>query len=62
LKGLHKVNEKWHAANRMPENPSREQRVRWHAAHAAACGCREVPASLLAEVEALGRKASERTN
>lgn len=42
----------------MPPNPSREERVMWHAEHAANCGCRPVPASLAKEVAGVrsGRK------
>ena len=52
-----RMNKEWHAAHAMPPNPTREQRIVWHAEHAVACACRPVPASLLAEVEALNRKA-----
>ena len=51
-----RINEKGHRGHRMPHNPTRLERVRWHAEHAAACGCRPVPAGLTAEVKAL-RKA-----
>ncbi len=55
-----KINEKWHRAHVMPKNPKREERIRWHAEHSEACGCREVPPSLLVEVKALRR--TERAN
>lgn len=57
-----KVNEEWHDVNRMPRNPTRTQRAEWHVGHVAACGCRPVPPSLVAEVKALGRKQAGRTN
>ena len=41
----------WHRTHPMPVKPRREQRVAWHAEHALVCGCREVPASLKADVE-----------
>jgi hypothetical protein len=44
------MNKAWHAANPMPPSASREQRVRWHAAHARACACRAVPAGLRKDV------------
>jgi len=50
------MNKGWHAAHVMPPNATREQRIAWHAEHAAECGCRPVPPSLQAEVKALGRK------
>ena len=47
-----KVNEEWHGAHMMPKNPTRAQRVKWHAEHELACGCRPVPASLMLDVAA----------
>lgn len=41
-----KINAKWHQAHRMPKNATLDQRVAWHIAHAKACGCREIPASI----------------
>ena len=49
-----KINREWHNGHRMPDNPTREQRVAWHAAHVAACACRPVPPGLAAEVKAMG--------
>jgi hypothetical protein len=57
-----KINGEWHDAHRMPANPTRAQRVEWHAEHALACGCRPVPADLAEEVKALNRKRTSRTN
>jgi hypothetical protein len=34
----------------MPPKATREQRVAWHVAHAAACGCREIPLSIRPDV------------
>ena len=56
------MNKQWHATHVMPPNPTREQRIAWHAEHAAVCGCRPVPPNLLAEIEALSRKKSGRDN
>lgn len=41
-----KLNKEWHQANRMPENPTMEQRIAWHIEHAKNCGCREMPESV----------------
>jgi hypothetical protein len=57
-----KTNAEWHRANRMPKNPTEEQRVQWHAAHAEACGCRAVPPALAAKIRALKRKSPGRAN
>jgi hypothetical protein len=35
----------------MPPKATREQRIKWHVAHAAACGCRAIPESIRADVE-----------
>lgn len=47
------LNKAWHQSNRMSPKATREQRIRWHAAHAMACGCRAVPESIKSEVEKL---------
>ncbi len=45
-----KVSEEWHAAHVMAKNPTRAQRIAWHADHAEMCGCRPVPPGMEAEV------------
>ncbi|MES1148286.1 MAG: hypothetical protein ABUL53_03810 [Bradyrhizobium guangdongense] len=59
------LNKEWHRSNRMlPKSSSkaamRAKRITWHAAHAAACGCREIPESIRADVQKLlkGRRKS----
>ncbi|MGX1104416.1 MULTISPECIES: hypothetical protein [Bradyrhizobium] len=47
------LNREWHRAHRMPPRATREQRIKWHVAHAAACACRPVPDSIKADVEKL---------
>lgn len=44
------MNKAWHDANPMPPNATLDQRVAWHVAHAAACGCRDMPESVKAEL------------
>jgi hypothetical protein len=46
-----KTNARWHVAHRMPRNPSLQQRVSWHVAHAAHCACRPMPATVVAELK-----------
>ena len=41
-----KTNRMWHEKNRMPKNPSLEERVKWHKEHIKNCACRPVPESL----------------
>jgi hypothetical protein len=45
------LNKEWHRSHRMPPGATREQRIKWHVAHARACGCREVPDSIKSDVE-----------
>jgi hypothetical protein len=47
------LNREWHRLNRMPPKATREQRIKWHVAHARACGCRDIPDSIKSEVERL---------
>ncbi|MBR1032338.1 hypothetical protein [Bradyrhizobium liaoningense] len=44
------LNKEWQRSHRMPPKATREQRVAWHVAHAAACGCREIPLSIRPDV------------
>jgi hypothetical protein len=44
------MNATWHAKHPMPKRPTLEERVAWHRAHARQCGCRPIPAPLLALV------------
>jgi len=46
-----KINKQWHEANLMPKNPTIEQRIAWHVQHQQACGCREVPETIKAEIK-----------
>jgi len=48
------INEKWHRANRMPKNPSLEQRIKWHQEHAKYCTCRPIPEKLIIEMKKRG--------
>ncbi len=40
---MKKINEEWHKANRMPKNPTMEQRITWHLEHQKNCNCRDIP-------------------
>ena len=48
-----KINKEWHLKNKMPKNPTIEQRVKWHLAHEKQCKCRPIPKTLLEELEKL---------
>jgi hypothetical protein len=53
-----KINKKWHGKNRMPKNPTRDQRVEWHVEHAKNCACRAIPRDIAEEVDKLGYEKS----
>ncbi|KKQ74344.1 MAG: hypothetical protein US96_C0034G0005 [Candidatus Woesebacteria bacterium GW2011_GWB1_38_5b] len=41
-----KINAEWHKKNKMPKNPTEEQRIKWHIAHAKNCACWPIPKKL----------------
>lgn len=51
----------WHAQHRMPENPTSKQRTEWHLEHAKHCGCRPIPAGVLALMKNQGLQAPSRS-
>ena len=57
---MHRQAADWHREHPMPVKPTIDQRVRWHLAHARACGCRPIPRTVLAELRARGIEASKR--
>jgi hypothetical protein len=40
---MSKTNRLWHERNRIPKNPTAQQRIAWYVAHAAHCSCRPIP-------------------
>jgi hypothetical protein len=48
------INASWHRANPMPKNATLDERVVWHLAHARACGCRAIPATVRRELTRRG--------
>jgi hypothetical protein len=49
-----KINKDWHLKNKMPDNPTFEQRVKWHLSHQKHCLCRPIPKKLLDEMKKRG--------
>jgi len=45
-----KLNKEWHQQNRMPKNPSLDQRIEWHLEHQKNCSCRPIPDNLIGEI------------
>ena len=52
------INKEWHATNPMPASATLDQRIRWHVAHAKACGRRAIPPKLLDTIRERGLKVS----
>lgn len=44
------INKEWHAKNRMPANPTIDQRMSWHIEHTKHCICRPIPEKLAADI------------
>lgn len=44
---MSRINRAWHEDHPMPKNATPEQRMDWHAGHAAHCGCRAMPAGVI---------------
>jgi hypothetical protein len=45
-----KINKEWHLKNKMPKNPTLEERINWHIEHAKNCNCREIPGNIKEEI------------
>lgn len=54
------INAKWHKGHPMPMGSTLAQRVRWHVAHAEACGCRAMPPTVLKELRRVGEGVPKR--
>jgi hypothetical protein len=50
------INAIWHKKHPMPSRATPQQRLRWHLAHAKACGCRKLSASMLKELRRRAQK------
>jgi hypothetical protein len=42
-----KINKEWHLKNKMPKNPTLDERIKWHLEHQKNCTCRPIPEKLL---------------
>lgn len=51
-----KTNKEWHLNNKMPKNPTLEQRIAWHIEHEKHCRCRKMPDSIKKEIRKAKRK------
>jgi len=42
-----KINAEWHKKNKMPKNPTLEDKIKWHEGHSKNCACRDSVSHLL---------------
>jgi hypothetical protein len=51
-KKTNRLNAEWHKKNKMPKNPTLQQRIDWHIEHQKNCACRPgLPEKLKAELK-----------
>lgn len=50
------INKEWHLKNRMPKNPTMEERIHWHIEHSKNCSCRPMDKKILEEIKKRGIK------
>ena len=50
------INKEWHLKNKMPKNPSLDERIKWHVEHAKNCLCRPLGGKILEEIKKRGLK------
>lgn len=53
------INKEWHIQNKMPKNPTMDERIQWHVEHAKHCSCRLISGKILDEIY---RRAKEVNN
>lgn len=50
------INKEWHLVNKMPKNPTMDQRINWHVEHSKNCNCRALGGKILEEIKKRGIK------
>ena len=51
---MNKINAVWHKANRMPNNATLDQKIKWHLEHSKNCDCRLLSGKILEEIKKRG--------
>lgn len=51
---MSKINAEWHKKNKMPKNPTIDNKIRWHIEHAKNCRCRPLGGKILEEIKKRG--------
>lgn len=49
-----KINSDWQTKNKMPKNPTFDDRIKWHLAHVKNCTCRPLDGKILEEIKKRG--------
>lgn len=44
-----KINTEWHLKHKMPKNPTRDQRIKWHLGHVRYCSCHPLDSRMIEE-------------
>jgi len=50
------MNAEWHSKNRMPKNPTIDERIKWHLEHVRNCTCHPLGGKILEEIKKRGLK------
>lgn len=56
-----KINADWHSKNKMPKNPTLDERIEWHLDHAKNCQCRPLGGKILEDIKKRGLIARNKT-
>lgn len=51
-----RINASWHLMNKMPKNPTINERIKWHLEHAKNCACHPLGGKILEEIKKRGIK------
>ena len=52
---MNNINKEWHLRNKMPRNPTLEQRIAWDTAHLKNCKCRKgFPEKMVKKMKEMG--------
>lgn len=51
---MNTINKVWHLANKIPNNPTLNQRIAWHLEHVKYCTCRPLAGKIFEEIKKRG--------
>jgi hypothetical protein len=53
IKLIMEINKDWHLKNKMPKNPTPQERLKWHLEHSKNCRCRSLTPEYLKKLQKL---------